>query len=440
MQRRHLLIGLAAATAGGLLLRPADKGAPHDAYFSALNTLLREQGPGRPLLVIDLDRLERNAARVKASVAAGKHLRIVAKSLPSLPLLRHVMAQTGSTRLMSFHQPFLNALAADMPAADILLGKPMPVRAAETFYRHLDTRGTFQPATQLQWLVDTPERVTQYAQLARTLGTKFRVNVEIDVGLHRGGLAQPEQLDALLALISASREHLEFSGFMGYDAHVGKIPAVLESRTTSLEKSTAIYRGFIERARALQPGLAVETLTLNGAGSPTFRLHGEQSPINEVSVGSALVKPADFDLDLLHDLEPAAFIATPVLKAMDGLRLPGVAALGNAWSHWDRNRQRTFFIYGGKWMANFVSPAGMADNTLYGSSSNQAIVNASTSVHLTVDDQVFLRPTQSEAVLLQFGDLLAVRGDGNGRFAFAGHWPVLTPGRDGAADMPAAAS
>jgi D-serine deaminase-like pyridoxal phosphate-dependent protein len=28
-----------------------------------------------------------------------------------------------------------------------------------------------------------------------------------------------------------------------------------------------------------------------------------------------------------------------------------------------------------------------------------------------VDDFIFLRPTQSEAVLLQFGDLVGVRGD-----------------------------
>ncbi len=37
-----------------------------------------------------------------------------------------------------------------------------------------------------------------------------------------------------------------------------------------------------------------------------------------------------------------------------------------------------------------------------------------------VDDHVFLRPTQSEAVMLQFGDLVVVRG---GRIVDS--WPVL---------------
>ncbi|MFZ5722494.1 MAG: DSD1 family PLP-dependent enzyme [Pseudomonadota bacterium] len=423
MKRRHVLLGLAAAAAGGFLLRPDDRGAPHDPWFAALNDLLRRQGPGRPVLVVDLDRLERNCARLKKTAAEnGKQLRIVAKSLPSPQLIRHVLARTGSTRVMSFHQPFLNALAAQLPAVDLLLGKPMPVRAAETFYRELGAGTGFDPRRQLQWLVDTPERLQQYQQLARSLGTKMRINVEIDVGLHRGGLAAPEALDALLGIVAGDPAHLEFSGFMGYDAQVGKIPSLLESREQSLAKANAVYRSFVERARAMQPALDIGTLTLNGAGSPTFRLHDDQSPVNEISVGSALVKPSDFDLGLLHDFEPAAFIATPVLKAMDGLRLPGSDLLGKGWALWDTNRRRTFFIYGGKWMANFVSPPGLADNALYGSSSNQAIANASAAVDLGVDDYVFLRPTQSEAVLLQFGDLAMVRGD-----RIEHWWPVLAP-------------
>lgn len=421
MQRRHfLLYALATAAAGGLLLRPADQGAPHDDYFGALNALLRAQGPGRPLLVLDLDRLDRNIARLKAGIATGKHYRVVAKSLPSVPLIRHVLDATGSRRVMSFHQPFINALARDIPDADILLGKPMPVQAAATFYRQLDRAAGFAPEQQLQWLVDTPGRLAQYAQLARTLGTRLRINVEIDVGLHRGGLSAPEQLDAMLATIAADPQHLAFAGLMGYDAHVGKIPALIESRAQSHARATDTYRAFIARAQARLSPAEMSALTFNGAGSPTFLLHDAASPLNDVAAGSALVKPVDFDLELLADFEPAAFIATPVLKAMDGLQLPGVAALGDAWALWDSNRRRTFFIYGGRWMAHYASPAGLADNGLYGSSTNQTIVNASQAVNLAVDDYVFLRPTQSEAVLLQFGDLLAVRGG-----EIAGYWPVL---------------
>ena len=56
-------------------------------------------------------------------------------------------------------------------------------------------------------------------------------------------------------------------------------------------------------------------------------------------------------------------------------------------------------------------------------SSNQQGFNASDSVDIGVDDFMFLRPTQSEAVLLQFGDLLAVRGE-----QIEARWPVLPVG------------
>lgn len=421
MRRRHFLIGSAAALAGGaLLLRPADAGGPYPAYFGALNQLLRNQGPGRPLLVIDRARLHANCAKVKARLAPGRAFRIVAKSLPSLPLLQDVMARLETQRLMVFHQPHLNVLARALPQSDLLLGKPMPVAAAATFYRTLG-QTTFDPARQLQWLVDSPLRLQEYLKLAQDLGTKLRVSLEIDVGLHRGGLHHAEELKAILDVIRAQPRHLEFAGFMGYDAHVGKIPAVLESREESFEKACNAYRAMQQALFAFEPSWrGRRDLVFNGAGSPTLRLHGKDSPLNEVAAGSCLVKPADFDLDLLADLEPAAFIATPVLKVQEGVTIPGIEGTRALFSAWNRNWQRSYFIYGGLWLAKYEAPPGLFDNGLYGKSSNQAIVTSSEKVRLAVNDHIFLRPTQSERVLLDFGDLAVVE---DGRLA--AWWPAL---------------
>lgn len=423
MQRRTFLLGTAAvaATAGGAaLLRPADAGGPYPAYFDKLNELLRAQGPGRPLIVIDRARLQENCAKVKAALAPGKAFRVVAKSLPSLPLLQEVMVRMDTRRLMVFHQPHLNTLATALPDSDLLLGKPMPVAAAATFYRQLGTTA-FDPARQLQWLIDSRERAQEYLQLAQTLGTRLRVSLEIDVGLHRGGLPGPAALKPVLDLILAHPGHLEFAGFMGYDAHVGKLPSMLESRDTSFAKACAAYRAMQDALFALQPAWRERRdLVFNGAGSPTLRLHREDSPLNEVAAGSCLVKPTDFDLDLLADLAPAAFIATPVLKVQDGVTIPGIEGLRGLFAAWNRNWQRSYFIYGGLWLARYEAPPGLFDNGLYGKSSNQAIVTSSARVPLRVNDHVFLRPTQSERVLLDFGDLAVVE---DGRLA--AWWPAL---------------
>tara|TARA_A100001391_G_scaffold184201_1_gene151878 strand:- start:23593 stop:24873 length:1281 start_codon:yes stop_codon:yes gene_type:complete len=423
MKRRTFLIALGGGLALAWWLKPGDRGAPHPPYFQALNDLFRQHGPGRPVLLIDRQRLAANCQRLTALLPPGRDYRIVAKSLPSVPLIREVMAQTGTRRVMVFHQPFITALATAEPGCDLLLGKPMPVNAAERFYEELPAQAAFDPDQQLQWLIDSEARLREYLALAEKRQRRLLINIELDVGLHRGGLATPEQLDPLLALIEAHPERLGFSGFMGYDAHVGKLPAVVESRQDSLRKSQAVYQSFIDRLYQLQPKYREQRLTFNGAGSPTVALHGDETPLNELAAGSALVKPTDFDLDTLAEFEPAAFIAAPVLKAMDGLQLPGPLPLGDAWALWDPNRARTYFIYGGYWKAQPVSPPGIEANGLYGASTNQMMYNGADSTALEVNDQIFFRPTQSEFVLLQFGDLAAV-SDGS----LQDWWPPLPQG------------
>jgi len=419
MKRRAFILGAGAAAGGALVLRPRDEGGPYPAYFSALNETLRKSGPGRPLVLIDRDRLLENCRKVRARLPAGKAFRVVEKSLSSLPLLEAVMAATGTDRLMVFHQPHLDAVAQALPRSDVLLGKPMPARAARTFYAGL--KGAFNPARQLQWLIDSQARLLEYQQLARASGVRMRINVEIDVGLHRGGLREPADLKPLLDVVRADPDHLELAGLMGYDAHVGKIPSIVESREKSFAKACATYRAMQDALFAQEPGLRGKPLAFNGAGSPTLRLHTESSPLSELAAGSCLVKPTDFDLDLLADLEPAAFIAAPVLKALEGSTLPGIEGASRALPWWNPNRQRTYFIYGGLWEARYESPPGLRDNPLYGRSSNQAIVNGSHRVPLRVDDSVFLRPTQSERVLAELGDIAVVSGG-----KLVDWWPVLS--------------
>ena len=85
---------------------------------------------------------------------------------------------------------------------------------------------------------------------------------------------------------------------------------------------------------------------------------------------------------------------------------------------WDPNRERLYFIYGGYWKARYESPRGIPEPLYH--STNQEPLSTSASVDLDVDDYVFLRPTQSEHVMLQFGDLLVVDDD-----AIVDRWPVF---------------
>ncbi len=417
-RRRWLSLTALAGGAAALGLRPAETGAPHDAFFTRLSKALRDAGLTQPTLVIDRERLHANATQVRANLAPRLALRLVNKSLPSLPLLDEVARLTGTQRQMVFNLPYLRLLAEQRPDSDVLLGKPFTVASAAQMLAQ-PPRSGFDASKQVQWLIDSPARLAQYRDLARGQRLPLRINLEIDVGLHRGGV--PDEA-TLLQVIALLREEplLRWSGLMGYDAHTEKIPDIGDMRADAHAHVLQTYRARLKAMQASGLMPVDGALTLNTGGSPTYRLHRADGPANEVAVGSALVKPTDFDTPLLADLQAATWIATPVLKVQGFLAPNGVEPLGQAAQLWDRNQRTAHFIHGGHWLAHPESPEGLQASGLIGPSSNQQLFLGSGRQGLQPDDLVFLRPTQSEAVLQQFGDIAVVEGD-----RVVAMWPVF---------------
>ncbi len=191
-------------------------------YFTALGALLHDIGSGIPRLVVDLDRLDANLGRL-LEMQSTESLRFVAKSLPSPRLLAHLFKRTGHQRLMVFHLPFLLQIVEAFPRADVLMGKPMPIAAMRRFYADRAVNG-FDDVRQLRWLADTRERLLQFVELSRDLRRPVTVSIELDIGMHRGGIDQKKALTEMLDTIRGHQEELRLAGFMGYDAHVPKAP------------------------------------------------------------------------------------------------------------------------------------------------------------------------------------------------------------------------
>jgi D-serine deaminase-like pyridoxal phosphate-dependent protein len=220
-RRRELsLLGVAA----GLLIwqcRPSARVPEAQPYFESLALELESEAPRRPVILIDLDRLDANLARVRERMPRPLHLCIVTKSLPSLDLVRHVLEGSGARRLMAFHAPFLpDLIEATRPGVDILLGKPVPAGAAAGVYDALGPAQAAEVSRRVQWLVHDRALLDDYLTFARERGLRLRINVEIDVGLHRGGARDRAELARLLDGIRRAPEHARFSGLMGYDGHV----------------------------------------------------------------------------------------------------------------------------------------------------------------------------------------------------------------------------
>jgi len=421
LSRRQLLIaGTGVAGTATLLNKPRDESGPRDPYFLRVQSALFDAGIATATLVIDRARLNSNIDTLMSHLPDGMAYRIVSKSLPSVKLIEHIRDRSGSNRLMTFNEPMLTTLSKEMPEADQLLGKPLPVQAARSYFEKMP--GQVSSATrQVQWLIDTPERLKQYSELANEIGQPMRVNIELDIGLHRGGFVPDETLSEALAFIQAD-EYLRLSGFMGYEPHLASVPQIMGWRKSAKTSAWKKYEQCLATAARIFDATTMETLVRNAAGSPTYRYYSDTSLANEVSAGSCLVKPSHFDTELLAPHAPASFIATPVIKASKKTQLPALEFMDGINTAWDPNRRKTVFVHGGYWKADPIDPPGLKFNSTFGRSSNQEMLNGGRALDVEPDQFVFFRPRQSEAVFLQFGDI-AVYDEGE----IVDFWPVFPP-------------
>ncbi|RZF55698.1 alanine racemase [Acinetobacter halotolerans] len=369
-----------------------------DHYFKQLNFDLKKQGVVTPQLIVDAAALKQNIQHVQVRLSHAQHLkaRLVVKSLACLDLLKMLSEQINTQRFMVFHQPHIISILENFAEADILLGKPMPAQAARCFY---EKHSEWSDA-KVQWLIDTKQRLQQYLEIAQVYSICLNVNIEIDVGLHRGGVQSTQQLAEILKLIQQYPQHLKLSGLMGYDAHVTKIPALIKKPEQAYLESQQTYANYQNLIQKQFPTLWNDGLCFNGGGSPTFSFHTTESDCNDLSFGSMLLKPSDFDSDFLKALQPALWIAAPILKVLPFTQLPSMSLLDKL-----PHKSKALFIYGGYWLANYVYPKQSHPHALYGRSSNQELVNVPKDCDIQVDDFVFLRPTQSEAIIPQFSEL-----------------------------------
>jgi D-serine deaminase-like pyridoxal phosphate-dependent protein len=371
-------------------------------YFATLDRALKQAGCAQPVLVIDKDRLDANIGIVTSRLAPGRPIRIVDKSLPILPLLAHLMERLQTTRIMSFHLPIARAVLSAFADAEILFGKPMPVAGLRHALATWPNPERDDFCRRAVLLVDSATRLAAYVQLARDMGLTLRLAAEVDVGMHRGGFASPSALAEALGSLSDAA-FVTCEGVMAYEAHLPKIPGFVGGSRGERARVSAKLSAFLEVLPAECRAI------LNTGGSNTVLGYGAETPATEFSMGSGFLLPTDFEGGDLADLSPALFIATPVLKMVDA-RLPGPDILTSMMRWLGKLPARGCFTYGGKWMAKPVYPPDLRENALWGTSSNQQFFSLGNDSRLREDDFVFFRPSQSEAVLQQFGPVLIYQG------------------------------
>jgi len=178
--------------------------------------LIGRQGSRRalstPALVVDVEALDRNIARMAGFAAgAGLQLRPHAKTHKSADIARRQIG-AGALGVCCAKLGEAEALAAE-GVEGILITSPVVGEAAVA---RLVALAAASPS--LMAACDHPDAVAAIGAAAKAAGARLTLLVDIDPGIHRTGVADPEAAVALARQIDA-HPALSFAGVQFYCGH-----------------------------------------------------------------------------------------------------------------------------------------------------------------------------------------------------------------------------
>ena len=254
-----------------------------------------------PALLLFRDRIEENLRQMLAIAGDAQRLRPHVKTHKLAPLVeRQVELGITKFKTSTIAETEMCALAG---ARDILLAYPpagpTPARLAELIRRF--------PSVRFSIVADSAAAVQALSEAAQKEGVTFNVFLDLDVGMHRTGIAPGPEAAALYRAISESSQ-LRAAGLHAYDGHLGE-----PDQATRFAQCEAAFAPVLAlRAELEAAGLPVPTLV--ASGSPTFAFHA-RFPDRELSPGTTIFWDFGYG-DKFPDLpfQPAAVLLTRVVS------------------------------------------------------------------------------------------------------------------------------
>lgn len=299
------------------------------ARLSAAVDQLRD--PGSPVLAVDLDAFDANAADLVRR-AAGTPIRVASKSLRIPALIERALGVDGISGVLGYSLREALWLVREGIAADVLVAYPTvdrpalsglarDERAASSITLMVDDRAHLD-------LIDTCRDVSQ---------TPIRVAIDIDAGLRlgpahlgpkRSPLREPGEI-ASLAREIADRPGFALVGVMTYEGQVAGVPDQVpgqraRSAVVRRVKSASLAQLAERRSQIAAEIARVAALEFwNAGGSGSLESTGADPVVTELSAGSGLLGPTLFDHYAAFRPLPAAFFGMPVTRKPG----PGIATV-----------------------------------------------------------------------------------------------------------------
>jgi D-serine deaminase-like pyridoxal phosphate-dependent protein len=365
-------------------------------------------GVALPAALIDLDALERNAAKLYAPLeGTSKTLRVATKSIRCPAVVERVLAAGGARAggLMTYSAEETRYLA-EQGAKDLLLAYPT-VRASDC--------AALAEANRLGAVASVVvDSVEHLAPLQQT-GVEIPVVIEVDMawrplgmghlGVRRSPLRSVEDVVALAERIRDSKG-VRFHGVMGYEAQIAGLTDKSPFSSWMNGPKRMVKRGsrpYVERTRAtLREALTAKGLAptiMNGGGSGSIAWSAAEESLTEVTAGSGFLGSHLFDYYRDLSVEPAACFALQVVRRP----APGLVC-----------------CHGGGWIASGETgpdrqpipwlPEGLRLLPREGAGEVQTPLVAN-GVSLELGDPVFFRHAKAGELAEHVNEYLLVRGD-----------------------------
>jgi D-serine deaminase-like pyridoxal phosphate-dependent protein len=247
-----------------------------------------------PALILDVDALDRNVARMAARAErAGLKLRPHAKSHKSAFIARRQIA-AGAAGVCCAKLGEAEALA-EAGIGSILVTSPLAGTVAARRAAALSKR-----LSDFAVVVDNPDNLRDLDGAAAAAATRLDVVIDVDVGLHRTGVADLQGAVALAQQIGATH-HLALRGLQGYGGSWQHMKG-RDARYAAVEQGLTILATAVKSLRA--QGATIAQIT--GGGTGTFAADAALGILNEVQTGSYVFMDAQYR-DALGDDDDGQF-------------------------------------------------------------------------------------------------------------------------------------
>ena len=274
-----------------------------------------------PALLLDLDRFERNLAKMATHVrGAGKQLRPHAKTHRCPEIARRQIAAGA-----------LGVACAKLGEAEVMAragvrGLLITTEVvAPSAIRRLTRLAREAPDTMV--VIDHPDNVRALAQAAVEDGVSLNVLVDVHVGARRTG-TEPGDPALSLGRLAAGQRGLRLRGLQGYAGHCAHVMGWAARRAASHQAMAPLMD---TRARFLAEGLSVEVVA--GASTGTYDIDTELPGLTELQSGSYCVMDLDYrrigskNSDALTDFEMALTVLATVVSVPTAERAMADAGL-----------------------------------------------------------------------------------------------------------------